>query len=211
MTGRKKNKKTVKNDASLSGKVVSYTQWQPEFLQTIASISASKKHLIDSIKYDVVKKVDAGRTPPNNVVPCGAVVVDASWWVLKPKMQIAITHQDHPETIVHETIHGFSHPYLYAWKLLKEWKISISDPKQAALVKEHYSTVTNLYKKAKEKGYKVINGSSVEDNVMEFIANLSNAESVKELKKLWLYDPLLWAYKNLVNSAESLEIPYKQI
>jgi hypothetical protein len=46
---------------------------------------------------------------------------------------------------------------------------------------------------------------------MEFVANLSNEESVKELKRIGLYDPLFWAYKNFVKNVESLEIPYKQI
>jgi uncharacterized membrane-anchored protein len=105
-------------------------------------------------------------------------------------MQIVESHQNHPKTVIHETIHGFTHPYLYAQKLVNEGVISISDPKQAFLAKELYSTVTKLYEKATKKGYKVINGESVEDNAMEFVANLSNEESVKELKRIGLYDPL---------------------
>ena len=129
-------------------------------------------------------------------------------YVIKPHMQIRKDKVDDAETVLHELIHSYTHPYLYAWCEQLMWRIEITDPIQKKRSIDHFDVINSIYTQAKNQWYKVINWSSIEDSISEFVANVTKDTSIVELKKLWLYEPLIAELKKHKDLITSLEIPF---
>jgi hypothetical protein len=97
-----------------------------------------------------------------------------------------------PEIYTHELWHYFTIPALTQFQ--QNQKNSNSN------IYEYTKTLFELYKNAKSMGYSVINGVSVHDNLNEFAVNITNQDSVKQLKKLGLFDDYFNCQKKYMNS-----------
>lgn len=163
---------------------------------------------MSTVENKIVNKVVISRDPPAWVVPRWAVDISPKNYVIKPYMQIRTDKVDDAETTLHELLHSYTHPYLYAWCEQLNWRIEITDPLQKQRSINHFIAINKLYKKAKDAGYKVINWSSIEESITEFVANLTKDTSVVELKRLWIYEPMMAELKKHKEWITSLEIPY---
>lgn len=164
--------------------------------------------ILSNVENSIVEKVDIWRQPPVWVDPRGGVHIINENNIIKPFMQIKETKKNDTETKLHELIHSYTHPYLFAWEQQKLWNINITNDAQRTRAVEHFDSIKLLYNEAVGNWYTAINGTSIEDNMSEFIANLTNAWSVEQLKKLNIYDRLTAELKKHINSISSLEIPY---
>jgi hypothetical protein len=128
--------------------------------------------------------------------------------IIKPYMQIRSDKANDAETLLHELLHSYTWPYLYAWAKQLAWDIEITDPAQKQRAIEHFRTIKTLYDQARAWWHSVINWSSIEDNIDEFVANVTQKNSVQKLTELWIYEPLMAELKKHKEAIRSLEIPF---
>lgn len=95
-----------------------------------------------------------------------------------------------PEIWTHEIWHYFTIPALTSYKKSMFNKNS----------NEFVTEISNLYQLAKSKGYSTINGVSIHENLNEFIVNITNINSVNDLKKIGLFDQYLDCQKKWLDS-----------
>jgi hypothetical protein len=155
-----------------------------------------------------VDAVKVSRTPPAWIIPYWAVEVIDDGAKVSPKMQIKNTKQDDGETLLHELLHYYTFPYLYAGERQKKWQIEIADATQKKRAVELFDTMKRLRKEATNKWFKVINGSSIEDTITEFVATITQPDSAKKLKDIDLYDNVIDELKKHIAWISTVDIAY---
>lgn len=140
------------------------------------------------------------------------------WWittvkpdnndVLSPRIVIQKAHATNYTVLLHEYVHAITHPYILAWDILeKNAYVDIPDSNIKQNVINHYNTIKSLYEEAQSKGYKTINGESVEESIAEFCANITNKKSTEALKSIWIYDRLIAEIERHTKTVTTLKIP----
>lgn len=83
------------------------------------------------------------------------------------------------EVFMHELLHYFTIPAMIAYK---------RNPSGTGNGNMFVKELNKLYEEAKSKGYSPINGVSIHDNLNEFAVNITNLESIEQLRDIDLYD-----------------------
>lgn len=72
-----------------------------------------------------------------------------------------------------------------------------------------YEKTKTLYKEKTGEEYSAYNGSSIKDNVTEFMANITHAWSVQQLKQAWVYDEFMATVSEVrITTIRSVDIPW---
>ena len=101
------------------------------------------------------------------------------------------------EIYTHELLHYFTIPALLQYK----------QGNVVGNIKTYVEGLNTLYQKAKSLGYSPINGVSIHDNLNEFAVNITNTNSVENLKQIGIYSDLIQLTQNYL---ESLTNPVQQ-
>ena len=101
------------------------------------------------------------------------------------------------EIYTHELLHYFTIPALLQYK----------QGNVVGNIKTYVEGLNTLYQKAKSLGYSPINGVSIYDNLNEFAVNITNTNSVENLKQIGIYSDLIQLTQNYL---ESLTNPVQQ-
>lgn len=130
--------------------------------------------------------------------------------IIKPYLTVQ-RDKTSDELLLHELIHVYTMPALTAVRYAEESDSIIVDPASTSMVnmtkaKDFHDKLIHLYNEAKQKWYSVVNWVSIEDDIDEFCANITNKKSIGELKRLWIYDRLYALITDHIASIPSLHI-----
>lgn len=155
---------------------------------------------------DIQDTIDTSKTIHPSVDAYGMVSMSAINNSIVPSMKIKTSHKDNAEILLHELLHYYINPYLYGAKEHKKWNLKVNPPHYDIAMKL-YDSLNSLYIEAINKWFNVINWISIENSLEEFVATITNAGSVAELKRLWLYDRLFYIIQDHISSIPSHSVP----
>lgn len=190
---------TTKN--TFSSKIDQISQ-QSDHLGALAWVFSANKKLLWIVHCDIKDTIDTTNTIHPWVDAYGMVSMSAINNSIVPSMKIKTSHKDNAEILLHELLHYYVNPYLYGAKEHRKWNLKVNPP-QLDIALRLYDSLYTLYVEAKNKWFNVINWISIEDSLEEFVATMTNATSVTDLKRLGLYDRLFNIIQTHVSSISS--------
>lgn len=220
--GRKKNSEKTLESVAVWAAI--------NFPWALSAIAAWNDHLapvaqmfshapwLEKVRSKVVKKVYNPDGWDVGIDGFGYTHVSKRNWVMRPTMQVRHDSTTNAETLTHELIHYYTLPDLYAADQHLRGYVRITDNAIKDRAVWFYNKVCDLYEKTKTlykektgEEYSAYNGSSIKDNVTEFMANITHAWSVQQLKQAWVYDEFMATVQDHISTVRSVDIPYEDL